>query len=211
NAKPSTRDVVIEGNVCANVDHQCLIASASERHSSGSLVFRNNICGNNGSQGVYLLDFPNAKILNNLFLPSIAFFGVAMRSGSANTLIANNIFLGSIGPYSADETSKSGLEADHNLIYNPAKKTLPEWYGWSEPNGSWGEDPMISNLQLWPPSASLRPLQLSPLVDAGSAASGDDTARDIAGNPRVVDGNGDGKAVIDIGPFEFNPQAEATQ
>lgn len=210
NAKPSTTSVVIEGNVCDNVDHQCLIASASERHSSGPILFRNNICRNNGSQGVYLLDFPNAEIVNNLFLPSIGYFGVVMRSGSANTVIANNLFIGSAGPYSADEASRAGLKADHNLIYNPARKTRPEWYGWSEPNGIWGEDPVISDLQLWPPRASFRPLQRSPLVDAGSPTI-DQASRDIAGKPRVVDGDGDGKAVIDIGPFEFETPTEATQ
>jgi hypothetical protein len=207
NGKPSTYDVIIEGNVCDNVDHQCLIASASDRRTSGLIIFRNNICRNNGSQGVYLLDFPSAQITNNLFLPSIAYFGVVLRSGSANTVIVNNVFIGSIGPYHADESSRSGLRADYNLIYDPSGRTRPEWYSWSEPSGLWGESPMLLDLRLAPPQVALRSGKRSPLVDAGSMAF-DHASSDITGKARVIDGNGDGSVDIDIGPFEFEMPLE---
>jgi len=51
----------------------------------------------------------------------------------------------------------------------------------------------------------------SPLIDAGDPAAlgGDEPTTDLAGNPRVVDGNGDGTARRDIGAFEYQPSAPA--
>jgi len=47
----------------------------------------------------------------------------------------------------------------------------------------------------------------SPLIDAGdpAALAGDEPTTDLAGNPRVVDGNGDGTARRDMGAFEYQP------
>lgn len=49
----------------------------------------------------------------------------------------------------------------------------------------------------------------SPLIDIGDPAAlgGDESTTDLAGNPRVVDGNGDGTARRDIGAFEYQPPA----
>jgi hypothetical protein len=50
-------------------------------------------------------------------------------------------------------------------------------------------------------------LRDSPLIDRGSPAplAADEPTTDLAGNPRVVDGNGDGLAISDIGAFEYVP------
>ena len=46
----------------------------------------------------------------------------------------------------------------------------------------------------------------SPCIDAGDPAHvATPGAKDIDGDPRVLDGNGDGHAVIDIGADEFTP------
>ena len=44
----------------------------------------------------------------------------------------------------------------------------------------------------------------SPAIDAAAPPSVAGST-DAAGRPRVVDGNGDGSAVIDLGAYEFNP------
>ena len=44
----------------------------------------------------------------------------------------------------------------------------------------------------------------SPAIDAGAPTSVPGST-DAAGRPRVVDGNGDGSAVIDLGAYEFKP------
>ncbi|MEZ5060246.1 MAG: hypothetical protein R2700_01810 [Solirubrobacterales bacterium] len=51
----------------------------------------------------------------------------------------------------------------------------------------------------------------SPLIDIGDPAplGGDESATDLAGNPRILDGNGDGTARRDMGAFEFVPAPPA--
>jgi hypothetical protein len=43
----------------------------------------------------------------------------------------------------------------------------------------------------------------SPAIDAGTNSAPDLTMLDLAGKPRIVDGDGDGNPVIDMGAFEF--------
>jgi hypothetical protein len=52
----------------------------------------------------------------------------------------------------------------------------------------------------------------SPLIDAGTpgALPADQPTTDLAGNPRIVDGNGDGSAQGDIGAYEFQPAPPQT-
>jgi hypothetical protein len=47
----------------------------------------------------------------------------------------------------------------------------------------------------------------SPLVDRGdpAAPAAGESPADLLGNPRVVDGNGDGSAISDVGAFEYQP------
>lgn len=198
NAKPPTTAVVIEGNICDNVDHQCLVAGALVKGRSAVIKFRNNICGNNGSQAVLLWGFPFVEITNNLFLPSIRYFGVVLRSGSMNATIMNNVFLGMFRPYDVDESSALGLEADYNLVYG--QPGPPDW--WKESGGLWGVNPMFVGSRDEGAFAGYRPAAGSPLVDAGNNEA-NVSITDIDGNPRVSDGNGDGTATIDIGPYEL--------
>ncbi len=45
----------------------------------------------------------------------------------------------------------------------------------------------------------------SPCIDAGDNAAPELPARDLDGNPRVADGNGDIVAVVDMGAYEVQP------
>ncbi|HET6164453.1 MAG TPA: hypothetical protein VFG37_12350 [Planctomycetota bacterium] len=44
----------------------------------------------------------------------------------------------------------------------------------------------------------------SPAIDAGDAARSDDLLRDLAGTPRILDGDLDRTRIVDLGPFEFS-------
>jgi hypothetical protein len=177
-----------------------LIAGGLEKGKSGFIKFRNNICGNNGSQGLLIQRFPAVEVVNNLFLPSIKYFGVRLESGSTKTIIANNAFLGPLRPYFIDDASRPGLKADYNLVHNPGQPTPPNW--WAERHGLWGADPRFVEAGGAIGSGAYRPARGSPLIDAGDAEY-NDSATDLDGNPRVVEGDGAGVAKIDIGPYEF--------
>jgi hypothetical protein len=196
--KPPTVSVTIENNVCHDVDHQCLIAEGVTQRRSSSITFRNNICNNNGSQAIFARQFPGLTITNNLFLDSMVYHGVFLESESTAALIGNNVFVGKYRPYVADASSRPGLVADHNLVFDRDNPMPPEW--WSEANGIWGVAPV--GLLGGSSTSDGRPALGAPLVDAGNNAfGGADT--DLDGSPRVLDGDRDGEAVIDIGPYEM--------
>jgi hypothetical protein len=196
--KPPTVSVTIENNVCHDVDHQCLIAEGVTQRQSSSITFRNNICNNNGSQAIFARQFPKITITNNLFLDSMVYHGIFLESESTDALIGNNVFVGKYRPYIADASSLPGLVADHNLVFDRDNPTPPEW--WREANGMWGVAPV--GLRGGSSTSDHRPALGAPLVDAGNNAyGGADT--DLDGSPRVTDGDQDGEAVIDIGPYEM--------
>jgi predicted outer membrane repeat protein len=67
-------------------------------------------------------------------------------------------------------------------------------------NGNISADPMfVSN-------TNLRLQATSPAIDAGDNSAPDIPKKDLAGKPRIVDGDGDGDAIIDMGAYEFQPQ-----
>jgi hypothetical protein len=43
----------------------------------------------------------------------------------------------------------------------------------------------------------------SPAIDIGTNSAPHLPKKDLAGKPRIVDGNGDGKAIVDAGAYEF--------
>jgi Right handed beta helix region len=199
--KPASRAIVIENNVCLDVDHQCLIVEALDKHSSSSFKFRNNICGNNGSQAILLRGVADVEISNNLFLPSILYHGVVAQSGTTGLIIANNVFVGSYQAYDVEADSRQGLTVDYNLVYDSTRLKPSSW--WAEPHGKWGVDPMFTSATGGPEPGNYRPAPGSPLIDAGSN-SFNDSKEDLDSRPRVFDGDGDGTALVDIGPYEFD-------
>ena len=71
-----------------------------------------------------------------------------------------------------------------------------------EEHGLWDVDPLL-DFAATDPGQRYRPLLGSPVIDQGI----NDFASplDLAGQPRIQDGDGDGAAVVDLGPFEFQP------
>jgi hypothetical protein len=112
--RPSTIDVVIEDNICFDVDHQCLMAETPVRGEGSNVVFRRNICANNGSQGVLVREFDGLMVDSNVFLSTIHYHAVVLRQGVGNATIRCNLVVGRPALAEIDQTSRRGLRVTGN-------------------------------------------------------------------------------------------------
>ena len=120
--------------------------------------------------------------------------------------IANNVFL-----------SGAGQAAFHAPSWNPLLFVLRNNDVWStggpayeggiaDLTGTWGNvsvDPLFAN----PFAGDFHLLPSSPCVDAGFPGAPHLPEVDPDGNPRILDGDGNGNALVDIGWDEFDPVA----
>lgn len=100
--------------------------------------------------------------------------------------IINSIIYGNEAPAHPDIMSETRVEFS-------CSTTLA-----NNTNGNTDMEPQFVD----PASGNYRLRMNSPCIDAGTTTP---TALDLAHNPRTVDGSGDGKAVVDMGAFEFQP------
>jgi hypothetical protein len=66
-------------------------------------------------------------------------------------------------------------------------------------NGNISADPQFTN----PTQGDYHLQQVSPSIDAGDNQAPNLPDKDLDGNPRILDGDGDGTATIDMGVYEF--------
>ncbi len=201
NGKPPTSDVLIDGNICDNVDHQCLIATAERSAELGvigrshSLQFTNNVCRNLGAQGVLVEQFPDVLVAFNAFADTIRFRAAAFLHGSSEGAFLNNIVDGSYLAYELDDSSAPGWAVEGNLRALGSPGVLPTESG-VEP---------VDLLFAAPPDAPVeeryKPGPGSRVIDAGIGVPG--IERDLAGTRRPLDGLGTGAAHPDVGPYEY--------
>jgi hypothetical protein len=185
-------DVRIEANTCDRVDDQCLIAEGTG--TSHGIVFINNICRVRGSQAIYLRNVQGTVVANNLFMAGIKFTGVYVDEGSSHTVILNNAFIGDIDPYVVRNSPNA--TTDYNLASLPGGGVRP---GFKEVHGRSGRPPHYLK-QLTRLRTEVKVARNDPVVDAGRSVGV--APRDLFGRVRPTDGNGDGVAKFDIGPFE---------
>ena len=127
-----------------------------------------------------------------------------IRINVVNNTIANNRGVG----LSLVETQ--GINVQNNIVAGNGVD-IDEWLansrvstnlvgsptGLSSPGNVLG-DPMFLN----PPAGDFTPAKGSPAIDAAATLPIHELRVDILGNPRPADGNGDGKAAVDMGAIE---------
>lgn len=145
---------------------------------------------------------PQSWVVNNTVVDNTAPVGAAMYLNYAGDLVelVGNVFTAATGEavVCGDSHNFRSPVARANLFWS---EDSPGFVGPCDlprtADGNLYEDPGI-NGEDWTPGQS------SPLVDAGiPRAELPDT--DLDGNPRVVDGDGDGEAAVDIGASEAGP------
>jgi len=189
--------------------------------------FMNNTCDSQFLSGV--VSFVNGSsplIMNNLFMrnpcrainmtlptgntPVIAFntivgnsvgIRVDARVATSTQLYANNILVSNGTGLEVDFfVSGDQPSWDNNLVFGNSAN----YFGIADQTGANGNisaDPLFIN-------QNANNFQLhsgSPAIDAGTLAISHLPPTDFAGHPRVVDGDGDGDLLPDMGAFEFIP------
>jgi len=197
------------------------------------LIVRNNIIYN--VSGPYIVIFSTAKnsaFYNNLIYDCNAARGIVEFSLSNSShsdwdnddcAIKNNIFYNNVaGPYAGGcnlayfehySGCVSNLTSNYNRVdpnktywWGNSNKTLTDWRNLNYDTNSITDTPTfydVNNYDFYPLDVN------SPQVDAGDPNSdaNDVGITDFEGNDRFIDGDGDGNDVIDIGPYEYEPNS----
>ena len=181
-------------------------------NQSDALIVQNLIVGNSAGEGggVYWLVPSGARgprLVNNTIadnLATVAGRGSAVFADGfdANAVLVNNVLAGA--------TSQTALHCGNfndpnppviqfNDVFTPGGLA----YGGicadqTGINGNLSVDPAFAG----PTAGDYRLQPGSPGIDAGQTAAADVPATDLDGNARVIDGNRDGVAVVDMGAYE---------
>jgi hypothetical protein len=186
---------------------------ASIYPSDGSATLTNNIFSGNTSVnfggGAYVhTGGAMVRLINNTFTgTNTAVSGgglyAALYENAATGNIYNNLIRGNTATadgddiYVDDDPNDTGTPATVNLFNNDYTQfAIKDGTGLSEGNNI-DQPPLLTgdfHLQAG-----------SPCIDAGENSAPGIPATDFEGNNRIIDGNGDGSSVADMGADEYNP------
>ncbi len=193
---------VVVGNIFRNndCDNQFIAGVIAFVNSSSPLV-ANNILEDNICRAINInpTEGNTPEILNNTIIGNRVGIRVDRRIDSFLYLFANNIIVGNeiglevdFGTEAFNPTWQNNLVFGNDIDY----EIIADQTGI---NGNISADPLFAD----EPAGDYRLLFDSPAVDAGDNTVPNLPATDIDGGVRIVDGDGDGVAVVDMGAFEF--------
>jgi hypothetical protein len=201
-SQPTIRNNVIKGNTAYNGG---AIAISS---SLGTVVVQNLIANNTSlftGAGLYVVG-SNVNVTNNTIVGNLNSSGIFVWSNSPQTItVSNNIVVAAAGQ-------------SYAITCAPALNTLSPvfsrndvYIGWSgvcdytASPGNISADPLFVN------SASDFHLQPnSPAIDAGTNSAPNLPQTDYDGKPRIIDGNNDCVATVDMGAYELQRTANVS-
>ncbi|MFC1945172.1 right-handed parallel beta-helix repeat-containing protein [Chloroflexota bacterium] len=176
-------------------------------NSGASPTIINNIISGNAGSGIYNA-FSSSTILNNTIIynkDGIRTYGSPVPS-ITNNIITHNITFGLFNrgnPAWGTLKGYSHITTSHNNIYGSGDEN------YKEEGGGWASRTPVNDVSLPPEfvdavGADYHLQAGSPCIDAGDNASVLSwLTTDFDGDPRIMDGNGDGNAVVDMGAYEY--------
>ena len=173
--------------------------------------FRDNEAFTSGG-AVY--SFDDLTIINSeFFMNSAAADGGAIRSGTSIFAMINSTLIANVSESGGGLWMGGGTATVTNSVFwinqpNQIAGSGSTSVFYSDIMGGWGGKGS-NNINLNPLFIDMTKGDLhlqpdSPCIDMGdNAAVPEDVTTDLDGNPRLVDGNGDGEVVVDMGAYEF--------
>jgi hypothetical protein len=169
-------------------------------------VITNNSSGSGGDGGgLYDQNSGLLLLLNNTLYGDIStYYGTSEIATSQfytlNSTFKNNIVYATSGTAIACLAMNGALTATNNIVYSVSPGTNGNCPAFVDSNGNIVAEPDMLN----PSGGEFHLRDSSPAIDAG-ATDTNLPSTDQSGAARVLDGNNDGTAVVDIGAFEFVP------
>ncbi len=208
NASPEIHSCTFYENT-AKYGGAILCYSISDAEISGNLFYNNTAEGEGGAIQIWGNSKP--MIINNTFsLNNAGNFGGAVDVFSfSNPVFINNIFWGNTAPVIGKQISISSGDCDISVKWCDVEGGEAGIGPNGIQNGIYenniDEDPAFLGTGEYPYALQ----ETSACVDAGWPADWYMIAGfDIIGNQRVVDGNGDGTSVVDMGAYEYVPKSK---
>ena len=205
---PLVQGNLIQGNSAYNDGGGISVASYNSPIIVENVIINNSVLGYYSGGGMWVSANSSPEIFtNNTIAANTTAYnktsGIFVTGFAQNATFTNNIVVAAAGQAAAtcDSTYSS---ISPLLSYNDAFSSSGQnWSGicdtTSQP-GNISADPQFIN------AGTEFHLQWgSPAVDAGNNSAPNLSTTDFDGNPRVVDGNGDGIAVVDLGAYELSP------
>jgi parallel beta-helix repeat protein len=217
---PVVRNNVIARNSVSGVSPAAQGGGIWMVNRSDALIVQNVITGNSAGEGggVYWLVPSGARgprLVSNTIADNqatVAGRGSAVFADGfdANAALVNNVLVAPAGQTALHCGSFNDLNPPA-IEFNDVFAAGGPAYGGicadqTGLNGNLSVDPLF----IAPGEGDYRPQAGSPLIDAGNSAAADLPTTDLEGRPRVLDGDGDGVAVVDMGASE-RPSAAITR
>jgi parallel beta-helix repeat protein len=181
-------------------------------NQSDALIVQNVIVQNSAGEGggIYWLVPSGARgplVINNTIADNVA--TVAGRGSAvfadgfdAKAVLVNNVLVGAAGQtalYCGNFNDPNPPVVQHNDIFTP---TGPAYGGicadQTGTNGNLSADPAFVS----PGNGDYRLQFGAPVIDRGNSAAAGVPTTDLDGRSRILDGDGDGVAVVDMGAYE---------
>ncbi|MEN6307611.1 MAG: right-handed parallel beta-helix repeat-containing protein, partial [Anaerohalosphaeraceae bacterium] len=200
NSSPTVTDCTFSGNT-ASVDGGGMYNWDHASPTVTDCIFSDNEAKNGNGGGIYNTNYCNAKVTHCTFYNNTAKnqgTGLYTVGPSSSTTVTHCILWDSAWNIGSEEIY-NGTDGSTTVTYSNIQE------GFDGP-GNINSDPAFVDAG----AGDFRLVWYSPCVDAGDNAAPDLPAADLAGNPRIMDGNDDGMSVVDMGAYELEPGTTQT-